>query len=226
MMRQKLSIATVVLCGALGFSQAAQAQQTGQDTGNFGQTNGSTATSADQTGGINGDINQQFEQATQTGLQENLGAADAIFTDTRNEGGFIGASSENQTNNLFSRAGEVGGGGNRTLDFLRALGTLNQNAGEARTTQRRRTLRAPLRLGFTVTKPADEVVASSFESRLLQLPVYKDHASVVATLENRILTLEGTVQTQDERKMVERLALLEPGVSRVNNQLSVVSADQ
>jgi osmotically-inducible protein OsmY len=77
-----------------------------------------------------------------------------------------------------------------------------------------------------VTKPSDETVASTFESRLLKLPVYKDHAEVVATLENRTLTLTGTVQTQNERKMVERLALLEPGVSRVNNQLSVVSADQ
>lgn len=234
MLRRISVVASVALLTVVGLSLdlSAQGQGGGQDTGGNTQTGipGVNATGQDTggtaSGGVSGDINSQFQQQTQTGLQENLDAAANTFQDTRQEGGFIGANADSQTD-IFGRAGQTGGGNFGGIDMIfRSLANMNQSAGEARGTQnQRRTIRAPLRLGFAVSKPDAEAVANQFEERILQLPVYQEHANVVARLQERTLTLTGTVQTQEERVMVERLALLEPGVYRVNNQLTVVSGN-
>lgn len=159
-----------------------------------------------------------FQMQTDTGLsqlQEQLQANQADVD-------FVGGPVAEDQEATFSRANADGGGGNpfSAIDgFFRQLNALNSSAGNVRTA--RRVIRAPLRVGFAVSRPSDAVVASRFLERFQRNPILREVGEVNATLEDQTMTLTGFVRSADQRVIVEQQALLEPGVNRVNNQLTV-----
>ena len=58
-------------------------------------------------------------------------------------------------------------------------------------------------------------------SRFKNLPAAKRFPNVKASYENGALVLRGSVATEKEKKMMERLMMLEPGVDSVKNELQV-----
>lgn len=226
-MTRNLLIGTLAIGFALSLSytnvsaQQGTTGQTGGNTGGFGTgTQGTTGqgTTGQTTGSATGSaagVTNDFSQQQQTGLRDNLSAADAVFgQNTQEPAGFVGGPGENLTNTFALVEGGTGGASG-IGNLIRQLGNLQQG----QVSRGRRVIRAPLRLGFTVSKPADSTISERFERRITRLPAFEDLDGVEAVLEDGTLTLTGTVRTSEDRDKLGRVALLEPGVFRVNNQL-------
>ena len=120
----------------------------------------------------------------------------------------------------------AGGQGNPQIQALQQLfgGGAGRGAGATQNQlQRTRVVRAPFRVRFSIPNQTQvmQVKRNAAATRFVALPRFQN-ASVSAALSNRVLTLNGTVRTQEQRRLAERVAKLEPGVSRVNNMITVL----
>ena len=185
-----------------------------------GSTNSGSGTGGGSGPGATGDFQLQSDTGLSQ-LQQNAAANQA-------QAGFVGGPNADAQNATFSIANPNATGGNNAISmidgFFRQLNALNSNAGNVRTS--RRVIRAPLRVGFAVSRPSNAVVASRFMERFGKNPILREVGEVEATLEDETMTLTGYVRSDEERVMVEQQALLEPGVARVNNQLTVNAVDR
>jgi len=87
-------------------------------------------------------------------------------------------------------------------------------------------LKIPIRLGAGLSRStpfatATPVRAARFERRLTKLRAVNTGAGVEVEVRAGIATLTGTVPTDRDREMIEQLALLEPGIEKVENELKV-----
>lgn len=83
-----------------------------------------------------------------------------------------------------------------------------------------------MRIGFDVPQleagsgeiePVAVAAAKSFTSAVSRMP----GTAVEITVQGRTAVLQGTVPSDRERLLAERLALLEPGIERVENRLTI-----
>lgn len=165
----------------------------------------------------------------------------------RQEGGFVGASSSSMTNIRGAQAtglGTTGGSGLGTSGlggfgsfgngFGNSFGRIGfggtsggqQNAQNLNNqTQTRGNLRIPLTLGFA--KPPAVATASAASLRLAErlknIRQVEAVGKIVVSSVGRKIVLRGTVATEQARSLAERVALLEPGVSEVQNELTVAA---
>ena len=63
--------------------------------------------------------------------------------------------------------------------------------------------------------------AAQFEVRIKKLPGIASGKNVTVTLDGQTAILAGKVATAHERDLIARLAMLEPGIAAVQNQLEV-----
>jgi hypothetical protein len=82
-------------------------------------------------------------------------------------------------------------------------------------------VRMTLSLGFTPRPYTSTEVSSRFTSRLPRIPGLSSATGVDAKMDGRTVVLQGVVASSSQRELVERLALLEPGISAVRNELVV-----
>jgi osmotically-inducible protein OsmY len=76
-------------------------------------------------------------------------------------------------------------------------------------------------IGFEVSPRPANVISARFEKRLTSIPRLKILTPVKVTMEKETAVLRGTVARERDRDLIARLALLEPGISNVRNQLIV-----
>ena len=229
MIRTLISIA-ILTSAILLAPEAVQAFQDTGAGGGGGETTGSTGGNSGGTPGNVGDVGGNLELAT------DIPPVDIPeFEDNRNQGfvgatatnisdfGFVGRSSEFVGGaSLGSFGGDVntingtGGGGN-------ARGGNNGFAGGGAANGfeilRPKYIRTRLRLNFDAPRIPNELISSQFSSRLSQLPAVDGRSKINVSINNRIATLTGRTNTQQEAVRIERQLRLEPGVSRVINQL-------
>lgn len=223
---KRLSILAVLAIAWVGLSKA-DAQQIQTQTGTFGsRTLGNTV------GGASANRNAGL---TQTGQVTATGAVQ------RQDGGFVGASSQNMAGIFGSNIGTGGLGRSATGGFGASLGAgianqfgfggagrgqqggganlQNQNA-----TQNRGNLRVSMEIGFGRPRSVLNASAASLRlsKRLSNIPQLDTLGPIAVTSVGRTVVLRGTVPSERARDLAERLALLEPGVSEVQNELSVV----
>ncbi len=165
------------------------------------------------------DDNTAGNVSGQTGQSQN-------FTIQRDPNAFIGGAA---TNFLSGQAGlgatgfgGLGGGG--ALGGLGGFGrgnigfnnqaNLQQNAPEPQ-------IRFRITLGFSHPRPTGAKVSANFARRLTRIPQLPSARSVAVTMEDRTAVLAGQVGSEHERTMIEKLAMMEPGVSAVRNELTV-----
>jgi len=86
-------------------------------------------------------------------------------------------------------------------------------------------VRTSLRLGFTPLPPTPARVGSSLASRLENLPHIQNRSSMEVTIEEGTAVLRGQVATEHDRMLAGRLAMLEPGIRQVRNELTIAPAD-
>jgi osmotically-inducible protein OsmY len=159
-------------------------------------------------------------------------------------GGFVGgdastianvfsAAGQGQMGNRLGGTGMMGGMGgmgamgqfgqlNRMNQMRQQQQTMNQQnmqQGNNRTAQLRVSLRADIPVTNANAAPTN--VSRQFESRLQRLPGIERGDRVSVTIQDRTAILTGSVSSERERSLVEGLAMLEPGISAVQNNLVV-----
>ncbi len=147
---------------------------------------------------------------------------------------FVGPASEGIQHPLSQNAAGAGGagGGGGGLGGLN-IGNRGGGAGFGSAgpgfTVVRRSLRS--RLTNAVVVPTNQVTRDSnttsrFNQRMVRIPSISRVTGVQVSVQNRRATLVGSVATQQERQMVERMARLEPGIYSIDNQITVRNQQQ
>jgi hypothetical protein len=114
--------------------------------------------------------------------------------------------------------GRMGGFGNMFGNQFGMNQSTNQGGGSK--------LRIPTKIGFSApATPAMATVRSQrFASRIPKIPSFKGVSGLSVEMAGETAVIRGTVQSAEQRELVERLAMLEPGISAVQNELQVVPA--
>jgi hypothetical protein len=116
------------------------------------------------------------------------------------------------TGGLFGGGGGVGG-----------VGQTGLQTGGVGTTQQQ-TVRAQMVLGFTPQVMVAPQIHIQLGQRLATAVRLPSPSQLQVELAGRTAVLRGTVHSEHSRSLAERLAMLEPGVSAVRNELTVAPA--
>lgn len=221
----------ILAAGVLSFVITQQAFAQTTSSGLFGSrtSGGSTATSSGgASGGTSGGTAGAASGGTQAAPNVASGAqnvASAAVQTVQTKGAFVGADSQDTTNarSLQAAAGQSGGtnanGMNQLQNmFSQSLQQLNQQSQKAS----RPKIRVPLKMGFP-PQPASANYVQHFANHLTKLPGIRFVGPAEVTMEGRLAVLRGTVATEDDRRLAEALAMMEPEVLAVRNELKVDS---
>lgn len=125
-------------------------------------------------------------------------------------------------------AGMMGRGGTGQLGGLfgnQGMNQLNRNMQNmqnmGRGGQQQRQLRTPIRLGFDRPLVAGPQVVAQFERRLTKIPQLQITGKLDVAMDGSTAVLRGVVGSERDRDLAGRLALLEPGISDVRNELTI-----
>ncbi|HRX82588.1 MAG TPA: hypothetical protein P5307_26155, partial [Pirellulaceae bacterium] len=147
----------------------------------------------------------------QTGTSEN-------FSIQRNNSSFIGGSATNIIAGQSAVTGTGGLGGLGTAGLIGGLGGLgrgfgntgfgntgfgNQNGQNTATPQ----IRFRTTLGFTHPHPAPTQISTNFSQRLSRIPQLPSAQSIAVTMEDRTAVLAGQVDSEREKRRIEKLAM-------------------
>ncbi len=208
-----------------------------QDTGG-GTTGGESSANTGGGGsggapGAQGDINDNL--SLDTSIPE---IAIPEFEDNRNQG-FVGATSANVVEFGFvgglsgfaggSSEGSFGGDANVTAS-TGGGGGRGGNAGFAGggtangfQVVRPKFIRTRLRVNFEAPTVPNEFLSDRLNIRLNRLPGAAGRQGVNVTVTERVATLTGSTESREAAARLERQLRLEPGISRVVNQLTYPS---
>lgn len=139
----------------------------------------------------------------------------------RQQGQFVGADNRDTTNLFSALAGQ--NSQTRPAPRIQQQPNPNQQLNNANRTTgaNRQKLIVPLSLGFEVSRVSSTASGDIIAKRLAKLPGLALTSPLEVSLNSDEATLRGTVATERDRELAERLVLLEPGVSRVRNELQV-----
>ena len=180
-----------------------------------------------QQGGATGTPGALVEQAQQGAGQ--AAAGDRFVRDSRQAGAFVGADSGD--NSQFNSIQQAGGRNmrnnqfsqfNQLSQFMRNSQQFNNNQNNQNRGQRTRAqVPVALRLGFDPPAVPTGQVQTRISGRIERSLNLGAQRSVSVTVQGRTAVLQGSVATEHEKTLAERLAMLEPGVSRVQNEVTV-----
>lgn len=135
----------------------------------------------------------------------------------------------------FGRMGTLGSFGLGALGGLRGLGGYNGIFGLGRgasaqtqqSAQHSRVIRTRTKLGFAQPTPTAASVVASYNKVIKRVLERDDYGSgtVNIKMEGEVAVLTGTVESSHDRDIAERLALLEPGIAAVRNELTLRAAE-
>ncbi len=87
-------------------------------------------------------------------------------------------------------------------------------------------IRFRITLGFSYPRIAGAKISAQFARRLTRIPQLTSARMVSVSMEDRTAVLVGEVETDHEKTLIEKLALMEPGVSEVRNEMTVKAAPE
>ncbi len=190
---------------------------------NFAAPSGSTG-GGSTGGGNSGDGNSGAANAVDPFQQQNIASqarAPQIQT-TQQRGAFVGADSADTTNARSLQGtnarNQFGNNGLAQLQNLFQQGLQNVNRGNQQGAQVQ--IPVSLKLGFAPVA-VSPVRVQAFQNRFTRLPSIRFIGPASVTLEGRTAVLKGTVATAEDRELAEALALMEPDVKDVRNELTV-----
>ena len=118
----------------------------------------------------------------------------------------------------YSSGGRNGMSGNRGMNGTQQYGNQMNSTGRNGSAVQ---LRNQLRIGFQPIRPVSTEVSTRLSRRVPRIPGLEKIAGVDVKMDGRTAVLQGTVESQSQRDLLARLALLEPGISDVRNELVV-----
>ena len=139
-----------------------------------------------------------------TGISQDAG----VFVGRNEDVGFIG--------NV--EGGEIRGGGQQRGTQQQGNQNANQRSGNTRQTINFRT---KLTIGFDARIPRPIEVSSRLQRRLANTKALGDGNTIQVALNESTATLKGVVSSEEAKTLATQLLRLEPGVKRVENQLTV-----
>ena len=196
------------------------ATNTGRSTSttnpSLSSTGGSTGGSS---GGSAGGSNVQQPDTTNVAAGAASQNVAAQITTQQTAGSFAGADAADTQNFLSRQTGAV-----RTTNNLSGLQNLFSQSLQQLNQQTQRStrpqIRVPLRLGFQPA-PVSQTHVRKFETRLARLPGIRFISAPEVVLEGRTAILRGVVASEDDRRLAEALAKMEPEILAVKNELTV-----
>ena len=142
---------------------------------------------------------------------------------SQQRGAFVGADSADTTNmrslqGTNARRTSSANSGLAQLEnlFTQGLQNINRNNQSGSQVQ----IPVALRLGFA-PQPASLTGVQAFQTRLNRLPSIRFVGPAEVSMEGRTAVLRGKVASEDDRKLAQALALMEPDVLKVRNELVV-----
>ncbi len=221
--RKTLTVGAFFAIAAL-ITSSALAQFSGSTSqGLFGQNSvgGSTATrTGGSTGGTGSGTNAQNPFAQQNVAAGAMANAPTITT-TQQRGAFVGADTADTANARSQQGAQTRSAQSNFAQlgnlFAQGLQGVNQNNNQSRS---QTPIRIGLKLGFR-PQPISQTAAATFQTRLVKLPGIRFIGPADVTLEGRTAVLRGTVATEEDRQLAEALAMMEPAVLDVRNELVV-----
>lgn len=165
------------------------------------------------------------------------------FVRGNRQGAFVGADS-GDTTNAYSQTGANGQAagrngltgttgrntltGRNTATSQSRLGQNQQNQNNLGGNTAGGTSKAPIRttlvVGFTPPKVSPSVLGNRLQSHLTTTRGLERLGPLQVAVQGREVVLRGTVRSEHDRELAEQLALLEPGVASVRNELQVPAA--
>jgi hypothetical protein len=160
------------------------------------------------------------------GRQQMTGALGANGGQPFQAGGFVGRDAEDVRGTFDNMSGRNPGRG-AMFDMM------VENMNEMRESRRRwreqnaaqPAVRVRLVPAFDLAPPSPAQAAAAVQARLTNTVTTRSIGSAQVELNGRTAILRGSVGTARERELVERLASMEPGVSQVQNLLTVSASE-
>ncbi|MDR1492325.1 MAG: BON domain-containing protein [Planctomycetaceae bacterium] len=205
------------------------AQTGNQTTGNGNNNSSSSSGNSNNSGSSNsgsGSTGSFFTDFSLESMSFDSAQGTSGFIGGGDAGNFVGASggtTRNQTSRGASNRSAARTG--RTGSTAGGYGATGGNRGNSRTQ-----IQSVYTLGFTPPVRNQEIISSALNSRFAgfsQSTERREYLKTVQiTIDNGIVSLAGAVPSEHERKLVENMALLQPGVKKINSQLKIDTAAQ
>ena len=185
-------------------------------------TGGSSSTgSTGSTGGTSGGVTQGPTPGSQSNVATDAMANRQRFETTQVAGEFAGADAADTTNFLSRQTGTTRATNNLNgLQNLFSQGLQQLNQQSQRST--RPQIRVPLKMGFA-PPPASLTRVQKFTGHLGKLPGIQFQGLPQIEMEDRTAVLRGVVASEEDRRLAEALAKMEPEVLAVRNELTVAA---
>jgi hypothetical protein len=136
--------------------------------------------------------------------------------------GFLRGTAEAATQTGRGTTGTTGRQQGRVNNFNNLRNVMNNFGMFNSMFNQQRQVRVPITLGFTPAfQTPPPLVANRVQDRLARIPQLRDNGPITVEMDGRVAVLRGGVVSTDERELVARLVLLEPGISGVRNELQV-----
>lgn len=145
----------------------------------------------------------------------------------RSQAGFIGADNSDAGNMRSMQGmqqGQMNAFQNAFSQFARQNQQRNRNQNQSQQ-QNKKQLRIAIKADIPISSAAStpSSLGRQFETRLTKLPGLDAKNTIQVQMDGRTAVLTGSVVSERDRELVEGLALLEPGISAVQNELVVAS---
>jgi osmotically-inducible protein OsmY len=148
------------------------------------------------------------------------------FLRENRQGAFVGADSGDSSNVFSQLQQQQNQSFNNMFGQQGLFSQLNRLNQQNQRNQNQRSAQSKLRIPIKADSELDSQAVSTYVSamlseRLQRLPALKHLPSIQITMQDRTAILSGRVATEREKRLVEGVALLEPGVGDVQNDLIV-----
>ncbi|NQT17254.1 MAG: BON domain-containing protein [Planctomycetes bacterium] len=207
-MRAYLAAGTIAALVVLGVQPVVWGQQQ-----QGGETTGRSSVAEAALGDTEASMFSDLGEMTRMADLESGDVVGASVEDARNAMTAVGARRADQATGASASPFGAGRGGQQT----RRPGGRTGYGSRSRTTE----IRARLRVGFSVVRPAPAQLSSRLVGRLEKSRWIHAQSPMEVAIEKGTAILRGAVATEHDRVLAERIARLEPGVRRVENQLTV-----
>jgi hypothetical protein len=221
--------------GTSGFGTSAFGSGGGFGNSTFGGGMGNSAFGRSGFGGSGGFGNMGFGQSAfgRGGGMGSMGFGGGGFGSTGFGGqGMFGGGMGGQSfvgrdgGDMQAIMGQMGRAGTQFFNTMNRNMT-NRNRNRQQQPQMEENERPPVRIrlevGFAAPQPAPSATAAMLNARLERLAVDHSIGQTQISVEGDTVVLRGTVESESQRRVLERFVLLEPGVMQVRNELVVAA---
>ena len=117
--------------------------------------------------------------------------------------------------------GGIGGRGLGGLGGIGGLGGLGGGGAGNASAQAKKLIRPIVRPDIDFERESPVTIATNAQGRLARIPLPKKLRGVISSVDGETIVLRGEVATESEKRLVERLVKLEPGIDLVRNEVTV-----